>query len=832
MAKLSVCVLTMCGFLLAQPPVVNPRGVLNAFTYEPAPTRVAPGGIIVIQGINLGPIETTKASGAPLPMRMAEPAVEVLINNRNAPLYSVSAGRILAQVPWETPLGQAVPVMVRRGDQTSRAAFIRVVNNLASVQTKNDKGFGEAGSMSGSRLQLAVTGLGITDPRVDSGAAAPADPPATPRMPVRAYVGGLAADVQAVLSPERVGEFDVTISVPAGAQPGDVVTVTSNGQPPANRTLFGRAQGAELQWVRLPDGAAAIRVLRTADLRGNYVLASEQRGSDGCYPSWLFDLARKTASKVGSCLITAQPNSPSPVVLLNENAAMASLAGPATGEPQTGLSSKVALFQPTNDTPMLVELPAAVTNLNATPDGNLLAIAPTMPPSAFMINTVTGEVAEAQIGAPGGGGGGGAAGGGGAINIANLQIDLGDGIKELLTIPANLGQGVQAALVGDDVNKPTKAKLALLNQRLEVTGTRDFPTGWLPLIPPAPQQAAGQPGQPGAGGPGGPGAPGVPGGPGGLAGRFRAVTYFDQGSRTLYVLSRGASGDSLTAFSGAQLEASTVAFPSGWFVPACIPNLDVFSLELSRRIAIFGGPTAESEVKNPCQAAGLLVLDLATRRVREIPFPGAGQANTQTANGDVNDYVFATNSDGVNRQISDSLYVYDSVSDTPFRLDLPTGVVGFVGVQPVPQLSALIATAVGSRVVGDGGLVYFDLDEGTARVLPVPEGFTAIALVSVFTNTRKVVARGTRTNGNTQYLVYDLITGDLLMPSNPAGVAFVGALPAQPAMPGQGGQPGQGGGQAQAPTQYQVINTKSNFVTAVGFDAQRNPVGVLALRIP
>lgn len=49
----------LIGICLAQGPptgpVVNPRGVVNAFTQQPAPSVVAAGGIIHISGLNLGP---------------------------------------------------------------------------------------------------------------------------------------------------------------------------------------------------------------------------------------------------------------------------------------------------------------------------------------------------------------------------------------------------------------------------------------------------------------------------------------------------------------------------------------------------------------------------------------------------------------------------------------------------------------------------------------------------------------------------------------------------------------------------------------------------------
>jgi hypothetical protein len=242
-----------------------------------------------------------------------------------------------------------------------------------------------------------------------------------------------------------------------------------------------------------------------------------------------------------------------------------------------------------------------------------------------------------------------------------------------------------------------------------------------------------------------------------------------------------------------------------------------------------------------------------------IATPGSGAVNTLRGAGDVNDYLFATNSDPGNRNLTDTLFVLDSAAGSAFRLDLPAGVTGFSGVQPVPELSSLVAIA-SNQVPGDAGLVFFDLQNEQQRFFPVPEGFQTVQLLDVFVNTRKLIARGIKTAASgTQYLIYDLITGDLTIPENPEGVAFVGPLPAAPTGPGGpggglGGGPGGGGfpggglpggglgggglggGAVERPvvqvTAAQAVNLKSNTIIALAFNAQRQRVGVVAIRVP
>ncbi|MBM3787593.1 MAG: hypothetical protein FJW30_24825, partial [Acidobacteria bacterium] len=102
-------------------PVVSPRGVINAFTQQPAPTSVAAGGIIWINGLNLGPASGWKAEALPLPTTAGDPAVEVRIGNRSLPLFSITPSRIVAQIPIDQPAGLN-QLTVRRGESTSRPA--------------------------------------------------------------------------------------------------------------------------------------------------------------------------------------------------------------------------------------------------------------------------------------------------------------------------------------------------------------------------------------------------------------------------------------------------------------------------------------------------------------------------------------------------------------------------------------------------------------------------------------------------------------------------------------------------------------------------------------
>jgi uncharacterized protein (TIGR03437 family) len=85
--------------------------VVSAANFKSGP--VAAGSIISIFGSNLAPSGTEFASPSPWPK--SEAGTSVFFNGLAAPLLYVSATQINAQVPSETPPGQAVVTVVAGG---------------------------------------------------------------------------------------------------------------------------------------------------------------------------------------------------------------------------------------------------------------------------------------------------------------------------------------------------------------------------------------------------------------------------------------------------------------------------------------------------------------------------------------------------------------------------------------------------------------------------------------------------------------------------------------------------------------------------------------------
>jgi uncharacterized protein (TIGR03437 family) len=531
--------------------------------------------VLRIEGINLGPAEGARASGMPLPTTISSPEVQVMLNNRAAPIFSVQPDHVVVQIPYDMPQGLA-QVVVRRGEQRSRPATVQVIALLPSVKTNGGTGFGEAGVQEGSKLKLAVSGLGPTNPAVPSG-----DVPSgetTPRQPVRVYVGGLAAEASATLSAERVGEFDITVDIPQGAAPGDLISVYAAQASPANRPTFGRLRSPEVRYTPLPGGAQGVRVIRPSDLRGSYTVVHGPRSEDGCYPSWIAEAARREITRVDGCLIAAQANAVSPILAPGEQNILLSMVGPAVGGAAAGIANKVAIFNPARAVPLIVETPSAYSNLLSLPDGTVVGVQGAQP--VFSVDSRTGEIGPPpQLPGPGGGGAGGGVGA-----IAAIQnLDLGDGIKEII-FGAGVGGGQQLFVVADSPSAPTKAKVAIVSNQGVPQTTADLPDGWLPAIRPI-QQAPGG----GVAGPGG----GIIMAPGGAAGAGalqlrRGVGVISTGPNQALILVKKGGASAVLFLALPTLEARVAEMPSGWYVAGCTPQLNFQNFETTRQFALFG----------------------------------------------------------------------------------------------------------------------------------------------------------------------------------------------------------------------------------------------------
>jgi uncharacterized protein (TIGR03437 family) len=785
-------------------PVIVQRGVYNEFAMLPAPAAVAPGGLLRVTGLNLGPAEEWTSKSTPLPLAVGDPPVQVLINGRPAPLVLVSPSRVICQVPMETPPGVGA-VVVQRGELRSRPARFFVRNPVPALLTESQAGFGPAKFRTvDGKLIFEATGLGPTEPPAVTGEPAAAEPAASPALPVRLHLNGIELKIQVRLSTEKPGVFEISGDPPARQRPGDSLQLFVANRP-ANPATLGSAVRTTSRFLPLPDGAPEIRAIGSSALNTDLVLASGARGEDGCYPALLLDFERSSSNTQPGCLTAPNRTAPGPVVSPAESPAMATYLGPAvTPEPGQGFSPNLRIFHPAAEKPLDVSLPAPALGIVTAPDGALIAVTPGEQARGYRIDPLSGEFAEIEVQ----GGGNPTSPANPQPGIANLQIDLGDGLNKVLGVINTGIQGIVAVVVGNDLDNPTKAKLAAV--RLpgpEVLGSRDFPDGWLPVVSPGPPIRPGQPPP---------------------ANRLGVTMWIDGGTRRLYLPMRAVEGakDAMAAISLEDESAQTdiLPLPDGWFYASCTPNLRFFNLELSRRMAMFASRTQEKSFRQLCGANGYLLFDLAAMSVSALELAGQGQLNVAAGADELNDYIYGINSDPSLQGAADTMYVLDGVRGDTFRIDLP-GVSSFNQTRPVPDTNLILGIAR-NTVAGDAGFVLFDLDRAEASLLPTPDGFTAVQIQGFLPGVRKVVARGTlEAGGGTRIVLYDYkepANPEVTVVPNPEGVRWVGNAPADRPQPGQPApQPG---------PLLLLIHGRTNSILTMGYGDDRKQRGLIQIR--
>ena len=206
--------------------------LVNAASYANGP--VAPGSLVTIFGANGATGSEGAPPGQPLPTKLA--GVTVLINDVPAPLMAVLPGQVNAQVPYGTRPGIA---NLKVGPLTGQFQIVDAAPGIFSIGDRAIAispawtliGMPESPAPAGSGIMLYVTGQGILDHAIDSGAMAPASPLMRPLTSVAVTIGGKRAPVSfAGLAPGFVGLMQVNLQVPSDLMPGDYPILVMQGR--------------------------------------------------------------------------------------------------------------------------------------------------------------------------------------------------------------------------------------------------------------------------------------------------------------------------------------------------------------------------------------------------------------------------------------------------------------------------------------------------------------------------------------------------------------------------------------------------------------------------
>jgi uncharacterized protein (TIGR03437 family) len=198
---------------------------------------VALGGAVNINGTSLATGSFT-AGAPPLPNSLGD--VCALVNNIPLPLFSVSPGQLVAQLPYISGAGSLV--VHNTGGVSAPFAFTiqaqapAIYKTAGIVQVIRDDNAEPVGFTNpihpNTALTIYVTGLGLTTPLPPLGTAAPASPPALVNTPPTVTLGGVSLAVSsAALVPGKIGVYAIHATAPEKVQVAESapLTVTAGG---------------------------------------------------------------------------------------------------------------------------------------------------------------------------------------------------------------------------------------------------------------------------------------------------------------------------------------------------------------------------------------------------------------------------------------------------------------------------------------------------------------------------------------------------------------------------------------------------------------------------
>jgi len=213
---------------------LNPIGIDNAASSAPFTVGVSRGAFIALYGSNLS---STTLQDDSKPFSLG--GVQVLINNRPAPIYYVRSDVVLAIVPFATT-GPVASIQVINNGVPSDVRTVRIKNSTPGVYTNPAGGLGYAVAQHiqdnsyalitptnpahpGETILVYLTGLGDVAPPVPDGMPAPLNVLSSAVTTPVALLAGEPATVEfAGLTPTLIATYAMTLTIPADAFPGDV----------------------------------------------------------------------------------------------------------------------------------------------------------------------------------------------------------------------------------------------------------------------------------------------------------------------------------------------------------------------------------------------------------------------------------------------------------------------------------------------------------------------------------------------------------------------------------------------------------------------------------
>ncbi|HUQ92019.1 MAG TPA: hypothetical protein VM120_10075 [Bryobacteraceae bacterium] len=218
----------------ASTPLAVFEGILNSGNFDGA---LAPGSVAALFGEQLS--FENSIEGTTIPLARDLGGLRVLVNDQPAPLFFTSYNQINFQIPYETPVGDAV-IRVERGGQRGNSLSVPILARAPRIIQVGDSGVvvNSDGSLAirggrparpGDAITIYCVGLGATSPVAATGAAAPGAEPLAHITPIpRVIVGNAFSGFAEItpfyigLTPSLVGLYQVNIILPLDVPQGEI----------------------------------------------------------------------------------------------------------------------------------------------------------------------------------------------------------------------------------------------------------------------------------------------------------------------------------------------------------------------------------------------------------------------------------------------------------------------------------------------------------------------------------------------------------------------------------------------------------------------------------
>lgn len=195
---------------------------------------LAPGSFISIYGQHLSAGQNSASS---LPLANQLGATQVVLGGRLLPLLYAADGQVNAIIPYDVPPNTTQQLIVTNGATLSLPATVTIASTGPAVFALGDGAgivnvYKPSSSVpnlvdskhpisTGDAIVIYCAGLGLVNPPVTAGSAAPSLHPATTTHPVTVTIGGKPAQVFfSGLVGGLAGEYQVNAYVPKGIIPG------------------------------------------------------------------------------------------------------------------------------------------------------------------------------------------------------------------------------------------------------------------------------------------------------------------------------------------------------------------------------------------------------------------------------------------------------------------------------------------------------------------------------------------------------------------------------------------------------------------------------------